>query len=96
MMSFQGIASEVGIKKPSIVHHFSTRAEPGVAIIRRYRDTFAAQLQEISEDPANSPEDALEFHFSPYRILLLAQTKWVFAARSRVRCLLRRKTCVSK
>ena len=36
MMSFQDIASEVGIKKPSIVHHFSTRAEPGVAIIRRF------------------------------------------------------------
>ena len=39
-MSFQDIASEVGIKKPSIIHHFPTKAELGVAIIRRYRDTF--------------------------------------------------------
>ena len=36
MMSFQDIAPEVGIRKSSIVHHFSTEAEPGVAIIRRF------------------------------------------------------------
>ena len=65
-MSFQDIASEVGIKKPNIIHHFPTKAELGVVIIRRYRDTFAAQLQEISEDPAKSCWDALEFYFSPY------------------------------
>ena len=71
-MSFQDIASEVGIRKPSIIHHFPTKAELGVAIIRRYRDTFAAHLQQISEDPAKSSWDALEFYFSPY--LFLAST----------------------
>jgi len=71
-MSLQDIASEVGIRKPSIIHHFATKAELGVAIIRRYRDTFAAQLQQISEDPAKSSWDALEFYFSPY--LFLAST----------------------
>ena len=71
-MSFQDIASEVGIRKPSIIHHFPTKAELGVAIIRRYRDTFAAQLQQISEEPAKSSWDALEFYFSPY--LFLAST----------------------
>ena len=71
-MSFQDIASEVGIRKPSIIHHFPTKAELGVAIIRRYRDTFTAQLQQISEDPAKSSWDALEFYFSPY--LFLAST----------------------
>jgi len=65
-ISFQNIASEVGIKKPSIIHHFPTKAELGVVIIRRYRDTFAAQLQEISEDSAKSSWDALELYFSPY------------------------------
>ena len=71
-MSFQGIASEVGIRKPSIIHHFPTKAELGVAIIRRYRDTFASQLQQIREDPAKSSWDALELYFSPY--LFLAST----------------------
>ena len=71
-MSFQDIASEVGIRKPSIIHHFPTKAELGVAIIRRYRDTFASQLQQIREDPAKSSWDALELYFSPY--LFLAST----------------------
>ena len=71
-MSFQAIASEVGIKKPSIIHHYPTKAELGVAIIRRYRETFAAQLRQISEDPTKSSWDALEFYFSPY--LLFAST----------------------
>ena len=71
-MSFQDIASEVGVKKPSIIHHYPTKAELGVAIIRRYRETFAAQLRQISEDPAKSSWDALEFYFSPY--LLFAST----------------------
>ncbi len=71
-MSFQDIASEVGIRKPSIIHHFPTKAELGVAIIRRYRDTFASQLQQISKDPAKSSWDALEFYFSPF--LFLAST----------------------
>tara|TARA_B100000900_G_scaffold66773_1_gene51987 strand:- start:782 stop:1375 length:594 start_codon:yes stop_codon:yes gene_type:complete len=72
-MSFQDIAFEVGIKKPSIIHHFPTKAELGVAIIRRYRGTFAAQLQEISEDPSKSSVDALDFYFSPY--LFFASTR---------------------
>ena len=71
-MSFQAIASEVRIKKPSIIHHCPTKAELGVAIIRRYRETFAAQPRQISEDPAKSSWDALEFYFSPY--LLFAST----------------------
>ena len=72
VMSFQDIASEVGIRKPSIIHHFPTKAELGVAIIRRYRDTFASQLQQIRKDPAKSSWDALELYFSPY--LFLAST----------------------
>ncbi|MGA1109579.1 MAG: TetR/AcrR family transcriptional regulator, partial [Pseudomonadales bacterium] len=71
-MSFQAIASEVGIKKPSIIHHYPTKAELGVAIIRRYRATFAAHLPQLCEDPAKSSWDALEFYFSPY--LLFAST----------------------
>ncbi|HBW82828.1 MAG TPA: hypothetical protein DEF79_02185 [Gammaproteobacteria bacterium] len=72
-MSFQDIAFEVGIKKPSIIHHFPTKAELGVAIIRRYRGTFAAKLEEISEDPSKSSVDALDFYFSPY--LFFASTR---------------------
>ena len=66
-MSFQQIATQVGIKKPSIVHHFPNKAALGVAVVRRYRDTFAVQLRDVQEDPGKTTWDALEFYFSPYR-----------------------------
>jgi TetR/AcrR family transcriptional regulator, transcriptional repressor for nem operon len=65
-MTFQDIAAQVGIKKPSVIHHFSSKSDLGVAIIRRYRDTFAAQLQAIEADPTKTAWEALEFYFSPY------------------------------
>lgn len=65
-MSFQDIAAAVGIKKPSVIHHFPSKAELGVAIIQRYRDDFAAQLDEIKNNPEKTAWDALEFYFSPY------------------------------
>ncbi len=71
-MSFQDIAGKVGIKKPSVIHHFPSKAELGVAIIRRYRDTFASQLEAIQSDPRKDAWGALDFYFSPY--LYFAQT----------------------
>ena len=66
-MSFQDIASQVGIKKPSVIHHFRSKADLGVAIIQRYSDTFATQLEAIKQDPQKTAWEALEFYFSPYR-----------------------------
>lgn len=64
--SFQDIANLVGVKKPSIIHHYPSKADLGVAIIRRYRDGFASQLEVIKNDPQKSSWAALEFYFSPY------------------------------
>ena len=50
-ISFQDIATRVGIKKPSVIHHFPSKAALGVAIIQRYRDTLASQLEAIKNDP---------------------------------------------
>ncbi|MDG2278506.1 MAG: TetR/AcrR family transcriptional regulator [Pseudomonadales bacterium] len=66
-MSFQDIAVQVGIKKPSVIHHFASKSDLGVAIVRRYRDTFATQLQAIEEDPNKTAWEALAFYFSPYQ-----------------------------
>ena len=71
-MSFQDIAARVGIKKPSIIHHFPSKADLGAAIIQRYRDTFASQLEAIQKDPQKTAWEALDFYFSPY--LHFAQT----------------------
>ena len=71
-MSFQDIAVQVGIKKPSVIHHFPTKAHLGVAVIKRYRDSFAGQLEAITNDPDKTAWDALNFYFSP--CLYFAQT----------------------
>ena len=65
-MSFQDIATRVGIKKPSVIHHFPSKAALGVAIIQRYRDTFASQLEAIKNDPDKTAWEALDFYYSPY------------------------------
>ena len=66
-MSFQEIAVQVGIKKPSIIHHFPSKSDLGVAIIQRYRNTFATQLEAIKNDSSKNAWDALAFYFSPYQ-----------------------------
>ena len=66
VMTFQDIATRVGIKKPSVIHHFPSISDLGVAIIQRYSDTFASQLEAIKKDPHQTAWEALEFYFSPY------------------------------
>ena len=52
----------------SIIHHFPTKAELGVAIIRR-TGHFCCPTAGDQRDPAKSSWDALEFYFSPYLLL---------------------------
>lgn len=54
-MSFDHVAKEVGIKKPSIVHHFPTKAALGTAVIQRYRKQVHGEINDLlsrSEQPA--------------------------------------------
>lgn len=46
-MSYQDLAEEVGIRKPSIHHHFPAKADLLAALIVRYRGVFVARLNEI-------------------------------------------------
>ncbi len=64
-ISFNDIALDVGIKKPSIMHHFSSKAELGKAVIRRYRENFEAHLNEISASTDKSAMDALDYYMVP-------------------------------
>lgn len=65
-MSFQDIAARVGIRKPSIVHHFPSKDAIGTAVVRRYRERFDDALAAVEADPQKSPWDAMEFYFTPY------------------------------
>ncbi len=65
-ISFDDIAKKVGIKKPSIVHHYASKSALGRAVVRRYRETFSGMLDAIAADPDKTAADALEFYFAPY------------------------------
>jgi TetR/AcrR family transcriptional repressor of nem operon len=46
--SYADIASIIGIRKASIHHHFMSKAELGVALVQRYRESFNASLEKIN------------------------------------------------
>lgn len=54
--SFDEIARLVGIKKPSIYHHFSTKAELVCVVTQRYTHRFRAALLTIEGRSARAPE----------------------------------------
>jgi TetR/AcrR family transcriptional regulator, transcriptional repressor for nem operon len=56
-LNFRDLATEVGIKAPSIYHHFPSKADLGAAVARRYWEDTAADLEAISaetSDPVRS------------------------------------------
>lgn len=68
-LNFRDIATEVGIKAPSIYHHFPTKADLGAAVARRYWEDTVAQLAAIS-DAAPDPLDALRRYPDIFRASL--------------------------
>jgi TetR/AcrR family transcriptional repressor of nem operon len=56
----------VGIKAPSIYHHFQSKADLGAAVARRYWEDAAAGLDAISAEFADDPVRAL--HEYPTRV----------------------------
>jgi len=48
-LNFREIAAEVGIKAPSIYHHFPTKADLGAAVAKRYWEDTVGQLEAISD-----------------------------------------------
>ena len=64
--SFNHIAERVGIKKPSVIHHYPTKEALGKAVVQRYRETFDAALQSIACDSDKTAFQAFEFYCTPY------------------------------
>jgi TetR/AcrR family transcriptional repressor of nem operon len=57
-LNFRDIAAEVGIKAPSLYHHFPTKADLGAAVAKRYWEDIAVDLKTIS-DQSPDPLSAL-------------------------------------
>ncbi|MBM7774923.1 TetR/AcrR family transcriptional repressor of nem operon [Actinokineospora baliensis] len=64
--SYADLATAVGIRKPSVHHHFPTKEELGVALVARYTERFLARLAEIDRLDTG-PVDALERYAALHR-----------------------------
>jgi TetR/AcrR family transcriptional repressor of nem operon len=65
-LNFRDLAADVGIKAPSIYHHFQSKADLGAAVARRYWEDAAAGLDAMSAEFADDPVRAL--HEYPTRV----------------------------
>jgi TetR/AcrR family transcriptional repressor of nem operon len=65
-LNFRELAADVGIKAPSIYHHFPSKADLGAAVAKRYWQDTAAGLDAISAEFAGDPLRAL--HEYPARV----------------------------
>ncbi|MDF0606314.1 TetR/AcrR family transcriptional regulator [Neisseriaceae bacterium TC5R-5] len=54
--SFENIAQMVGVKKPSIHHHFATKVELGVVMVQRYSHRFRQALLHIEGTMSKAPD----------------------------------------
>lgn len=64
--SFQDIADEVGIRKPSLYHHFASKDEIAIEILNSSKDTFIAELLKLEDE---TPSKQLERYLAMFRML---------------------------
>jgi len=65
-VSYQDIASAMGIRKASIHYHFPSKADLGEAVIKKYNQSLLDQLTAVDADPNATSRDKLEAFFEPY------------------------------
>jgi TetR/AcrR family transcriptional repressor of nem operon len=65
-LNFRELAADVGIKAPSIYHHFASKADLGAAVAKRYWEDAAEDLENIAKE-MGSPLRALHEYPSIFR-----------------------------
>ncbi len=50
--SYADLAKDVGIRKASIHHHFPTKTDLALALVKRYQDRFAEKLETVAQAPS--------------------------------------------
>ena len=53
--SYADVAVELHLTKAALHYHFASKAELGVALLRRYSERFASALEEIQSLPVDAP-----------------------------------------
>lgn len=69
--SYADLAERVGIRKPSIHHHFPAKEDLGAALVEAYTDRFAVALDDIAAASRDAPE-RLDAYAGLYRAGLQA------------------------
>lgn len=69
--SYADIAEEVGIRKASLHHHFSGKADLGLALIDGYTEQLNQELKRISSQPVQA-DKKLAAYIAIYRSTLVA------------------------
>jgi TetR/AcrR family transcriptional repressor of nem operon len=64
--SFQDIADEVGIRKPSLYHHFASKDEVAIAVLDRAADWVRGEMNQVE---SKEPTERLAGYFDMYRII---------------------------
>jgi TetR/AcrR family transcriptional regulator, transcriptional repressor for nem operon len=59
--SYADISAELAITKPSIHHHFPTKAALAEALIARYREQFAAALKEVDDNTGSARQRLVDY-----------------------------------
>lgn len=67
--SYADVAAEVGVTKASLHYHFPGKAELGEALVARYTERFAAELERIDADRL-APPDKLAAYAALYAAVL--------------------------
>ena len=74
-LNFRDLADEVGIKAPSIYHHFPSKADLGAAVAKRYWEDIAADLSAISAESPDEPIHALRRYPDIFRTSLQSDNR---------------------
>jgi TetR/AcrR family transcriptional repressor of nem operon len=69
--SYADLAERVGIRKPSIHHHFPTKEDLGAALVEAYTNRFTQELSDIT-DKTQSALERLDLYAGLYRTGLQA------------------------
>jgi TetR/AcrR family transcriptional repressor of nem operon len=63
--SFQDLADRIGVRKPSLYHHFPAKADLGRAVIERYRTRMRAVADQLDAVDGIDARSALRLYLAP-------------------------------
>jgi len=73
--SYKDISEAIGIRNASIHHHFPSKTDLGVAVVKRYTLRFGQELHRLASDDSLPTMTVFERYLDPYRMLSDSQQR---------------------